>query len=535
MSYNLLEEAWLPVRRLMGGLEKIPPWRITCDAGRNDPVVAICSPRPDLDGGLLEFLIGLVQTCLTPERDPDWLRLRDAPPKPEKLRVAFKAKAHAFNLDGDGPRFMQDLTMDREQKPINNPVESLLIDVSGVAEMFIRPGGLRALCRPCAAAALYSLQTFAPAGGRGNLTSLRGGGPLTTLVQGETLWRTVWNNVLPRAELEKTCDPAQPEAWGVFPWLVSAHSGQETHQQHVHPLHMFWAMPRRIRLDFEDEPGAVCGLCGCEDSRMVREFRSRPQGNDYKGAWCHPLTPYRHMDKGERLSVKGSVEGVGYRHWLGYVYGEHGDDLFRNPVLPAQAVRVYAARAAKDGEFEFRLLLSGYDMDKMKALGWLQGESPAWAVEDANQREEFFGLARRLVRGAVLFADNLAGALKQAVRHEKAAAPKAGATLLASARADFWARTEGPFYDLLREALGRIRAGEEVDSLLRERWRLYLQRQAEAVFEDVAGSGAFNTGEAKRFAEALRRLRAYCSARNKLVRGILDLPEPQSQTQSEAV
>jgi len=534
MPYNLLEEAWLPVRRLKGEIEKIPPWRITCDAGRDDPMVAVCSPRPDLDGGLLEFLIGLVQTCLTPERDRDWQRLRDAPPKPEELRAAFKPRAHAFNLDGDGPRFMQDLTMNQEQKPINSPIEALLIDVSGVAEMFIRPGGVTTLCRSCAAAALYTLQTFAPAGGRGNLTSLRGGGPLTTLVLGDTLWRTVWNNVLPRAELERTCDPAQPEAWGVFPWFVSARSDQETHQQHVHPLHMFWAMPRRIRLDFEDEPGAACDLCDCKDSRVVREFRSRPQGNNYKGAWRHPLTPYRHMATGDALSVKGSMEGVGYRHWLGYVYGERGEDgLFKNPVLPAQAVRVYAERAAKEGEYEFRLLLCGYDMDKMKALGWLQGENPAWAVEDADQ-EEFFGLVRRLVRGAALFADNLAGALKQAVLHEKAAAPKAGATLLASARADFWARTEGPFYGLLREALSRIRVGEEVDSL-RERWRFGLQRQAKAVFEDVAGSGAFNSGEAKRFADALRQLRTYCSGRNRLVREILDLPEPQNQTESETV
>ncbi|WP_239500552.1 type I-E CRISPR-associated protein Cse1/CasA, partial [Streptococcus pneumoniae] len=65
------------------------------------------------------------------------------------------------------------------------------------------------------------LQTYAPSGGAGHRTSLRGGGPLTTLLaparKGRavaTLWDRVWTNV-PDADPDAgAADPAR-----IFPWL----------------------------------------------------------------------------------------------------------------------------------------------------------------------------------------------------------------------------------------------------------------------------------------------------------------------------
>jgi CRISPR system Cascade subunit CasA len=81
----------------------------------------------------------------------------------------------------------------------------------------VKAGRADQLSRATAAIALYTLQTYAPSGGRGNLTSLRGGGPLTTLVLpgGEpTLWHVLWANV-PQGKRPPVRDLPR-----VFPWLA---------------------------------------------------------------------------------------------------------------------------------------------------------------------------------------------------------------------------------------------------------------------------------------------------------------------------
>ena len=101
--------------------------------------------------------------------------------------------APAFDLLGDGPRFLQDL------EPLGgkgNPPGMLFIDSAGDstakknADLMVRRGRYEALPLPLAAMALYTLQAFAPSGGAGNRTSMRGGGPMVTLVkpQSEGLW-----------------------------------------------------------------------------------------------------------------------------------------------------------------------------------------------------------------------------------------------------------------------------------------------------------------------------------------------------------
>ena len=100
------------------------------------------------------------------------------------LDAAFAPLVHAFDLDGPGPRFLQDIE-DLPGEP--DTPETLLIEAPGGSTrrkntaLLVKPDRVTRLSRPAAAMALFTLQCYAPAGGRGNLTSLRGGGPLTTL------------------------------------------------------------------------------------------------------------------------------------------------------------------------------------------------------------------------------------------------------------------------------------------------------------------------------------------------------------------
>ena len=122
--FNLLTENWIPVRRADGSRSCIPPWRITDP----DPaIVDIDAPRPDFKGALLELLIGLVQTALPPKNDADWLQGFATPPKPDTLQKAFAPLIPFFNLFGDRPCFLQDLTLTEAEAKTPSPIAALLM------------------------------------------------------------------------------------------------------------------------------------------------------------------------------------------------------------------------------------------------------------------------------------------------------------------------------------------------------------------------------------------------------------------------
>ena len=127
-------------------------------------------------------------------------------PGPDRLRERLAPYTPAFELTGEGPRFLQDYDL-LEGKP--NPPDMLFIDSAGQqtaknnADLMVRRSRYDALAPSLAAIALYTLQAHAPAGGSGNRTSMRGGGPMVTLVdpqQGRGLWTLVWANT-PMARL----------------------------------------------------------------------------------------------------------------------------------------------------------------------------------------------------------------------------------------------------------------------------------------------------------------------------------------------
>jgi|GEM_PF-2865700 len=68
MVFNLINEKWIPVRRLDGKREIIAPWQVTDNIGSN-PIVSLDANRPDFNGALIQFLIGLVQTTMAPNKD----------------------------------------------------------------------------------------------------------------------------------------------------------------------------------------------------------------------------------------------------------------------------------------------------------------------------------------------------------------------------------------------------------------------------------------------------------------------------------
>ena len=94
-------------------MEKVAPWQI---AEKSDPIIELNAPRPDFQGALYQFLIGLLQTCYAPIDHDEWLEYWERQPEEEKLEKVFLAMAPAFELFNEsGPAFMQDGNLKTEK------------------------------------------------------------------------------------------------------------------------------------------------------------------------------------------------------------------------------------------------------------------------------------------------------------------------------------------------------------------------------------------------------------------------------------
>lgn len=522
MRFNLIEEQWIPVKRRDGAEVKIAPWQIT-DGYADNPVVALTASRPDFNGALIQFLIGLVQTIAAPADEDEWDNLLDSPPTPEDLKRKFMTVSHAFELSGDGPRFMQDLeTLDIDQRRIDR----LLIDMPGEKALrdntdhFVKRDTIACMCPACCATALFAMQTNAPAGGVGFRTSIRGGGPMTTLVMGagpyETLWHLVWLNVLEDGVFLRNCgNPDKISDGDKFPWLRETRTSErvspsvETTPSDVHPSQIFWAMPRRIRLSLEGLKGGVCGTCGASSEWLINAYQDKNYGPNYVGAWLHPLSPHWRDKEGMPFPVHAQAGGVTYRHWLGFVQ-EDGSDK-REPAGIVHRFRTERQR----NDWQFRLWAFGYDMDNMKARCWYEAKMPLLYVDQAI-REAYEQYVAAMIKAAVEIAKNVRNTVKEAW-FKRPGDVKGDTRFVYSS---FWQNTEPAFYAALHRLKEVLDAGEDGMNV-RKDWHDSLCRTALELFDSHAWEGPIEDADPKRVVLARRELERY--NRSKRIKELLGL------------
>lgn len=556
---NLLEERWIPIRRASGMTERIAPHEVTDRIG-TDPVVALDAPRPDFNGALIQFLIGLVQTAWVREnRFWDRDQMLWSPPSPVELEKLFAPLTAAFHLDGDGPRFMQDLTRrptgsDSESRPIR----ALLIEAPGTEtlkenrDLFVKRSAVNAMCRDCAAAALFTLQIHAPNGGRGHLPSLRKGGELTTLIaftpsEAETspaLWRDLACNVLESSALQALCDPSKRDSKYSFPWLSPLDDlqqvGGQTWPLDVHPAHLFWPMPRRIRFDADGAAVGVCDVCGSDRMPVLTRYFTWPNGLNYNGEsktekatrkqaagskkakrslfpnWQHPLSPYEKASTGNLLPLSLDEYGLSYRYWLRCALGVKKPS---REVLPAAAVHAFRSSHVEPGQIRLRAF--GYDMDNMKARCWYETTFPLFDLaSDPRLSQDLAENIGDIVDPLVLAAETTAEILRDAVRNSRTKPSdsqrrdrnwrEAARRNVAFCEASFWNRTERRFFTLVEQAIALAREhGRDAyghSEPLRSEWLGVLRIAALQLFDEVAASGSVEAGNPAKLAAAHRSL-----------------------------
>jgi len=520
---NLINDKWIPIRRLGGEQERVAPWQIT-DQHEGNRIVALDAPRPDFNGALMQFLIGLLQVAAPPEQvdDSDWAEWLEQVPSPELLRERLVRYESAFNLEGDGPRFMQDF--ERLEVEKLKSVAALLIDTPGGntlknnADHFVKRGGVPSVCPSCVAMALFTLQTNAPEGGRGNLTSLRGGGPLTTLVvldpKGdgleESLWRDLWLNVLNKSSYSQLSGNSELNAEkDIFPWLattrVSGNGGVDTYALDVNPLQMYWGMPRRIRLDWDNVVQGECSLCGEMSEQLIQYYAAKPSGVNYSGVWQHPLSPHRVDSRtGEVSPLHPQPGGFSYRHWLVWASGNEQN-------LAALAVRAFSGDlfgTRKVPGSQLRLSVFGYEMDSMKARCWYESTVPLYTVP-AEYREVFSCRVAALVSSSEEFVKILSECLREAWYDKdpkKNKDNKKNFHKKTSFVSDsFFNHTERAFYSSIVELIGELKSGGDGSNVLAA-WHGVLRRAAIDLFDHWVAQESVENANPRRIAEAHKKL-----------------------------
>ncbi|PID44743.1 MAG: type I-E CRISPR-associated protein Cse1/CasA [Proteobacteria bacterium] len=505
---NLINDAWIPIRRSDGTCERIAPWQLT---ETNNPVISLDAPRADFNGALMQFLIGLLQTASPPEDEDDWVNQLEEPPLPDELKKRFLQYSEAFELAGQQGAFMQDF--DALDGSSVSSIAELLIESPGGntvkenKDHFVKRGGVEVMCPACVATALFTLQINAPSGGQGHRTSLRGGGPLSTLVVLDEnndlpndLWRNLWLNVLDQPSLEALSGNQKKVAHAdIFPWLASTRTSEKTGGTvttpvDVSPLQMYWGMPRRIRINWDAVQQGRCDICDAYSEHLVSEYRTKNYGINYTGAWQHPLSPYTLNKSGDLLPQHAQPGGMTYQHWLKVAINDAGNEPH---YFNALVVKRYQASGWKE---QLRLYVFGYDMDNMKARCWYEATFPLFIIAD-DMRQQFSAGIQSMTEAATEFAGMLRSCVKDAW-FSHLTSTKGDITFLSQS---FYHHTEAAFFTAAKHLQTTLQQGETDKDTLHQ-WHKTLLHNSLALFDYWADSADISQANPRRIVAAREKL-----------------------------
>ncbi|ELY3084769.1 type I-E CRISPR-associated protein Cse1/CasA [Klebsiella aerogenes] len=491
---NLLTTPWLPVRFKDGSMGKLAPVNLV-----DENVVDIAAVRADLQGAVWQFLLGLLQCSIAPKNHSRWEDIWFDELSADVLQRALEPLESAFLFGADTPSFMQDF------EPLNGEkvsIASLLPEIPGVQttklnkDHFVKRGVKDRFCPHCAALMLFSLQLNAPSGGKGYRTGLRGGGPMTTLIELQEyqsnrqtpLWRKLWLNVMPQDSAGMPLPEKYDET--IFPWLAPTRTSElasaVTTPEQVNPLQAYWGMPRRIRLDFNTTHSGRCDLCETQSDELLSVMTVKNYGVNYAG-WVHPLTPYRLPLKegSERYSVKPQPGGLIWRDWLGLNQEGASEN---NTEYPALVVTTSNARILKD--VKVGLWGFGYDFDNMKARCWYEHHFPLLLTENIIPD----------LRQAAQTASRNLNLLRSALKEAWFSDAKGARGDFSFIDIDFWHLTQGRFLELVHDLESGFSAGERLSQ-----WQTHIWLFTRNYFDDHVFTNPYEGTDLKRIMLARKK------------------------------
>jgi hypothetical protein len=336
----------------------------------------------------------------------------------------------------------------------------------------------------------YGFQTMSHSsgtlrGGRGLSPGVRGAPPLTTLVWRPTVRETLWANTL--------VEPGADERGVVAPWAGAV---KEKGGDDIEPVEgLFW-QPRQVRYVVAE--AGVCPTCGANGPRLAAtgfEAGSKRSGGYFK----HPLTPYFE----EGIEAQPQRLKVDRPAWT--ALADMLDLTSRSAVVRKKSDRAYFAAPVVQqwiGALEHRTVSLEVFAFRLKNAKLLARFSERYMVSMQVRDRELI----RDLRGAVELAEGALDVLLRRLRLAWSARRKSKQSYWPhEARANFWQRTEAPFWDFKR---AQEEGGDAADAFGRAlkstAWRLYEQFTATAAIDERRQAAVAT--QRKKLGDDLRKL-----------------------------
>ena len=480
---NLLKDPWLPIIRKNGAKEKIAIHQLL-DNYKENPVMELEAPRLDFRNALYQLLIGIVQVASMPEDEEEWGVFFEEPYSSEEFSKRVLKYEECFEIDSEGPAFMQDFELE-ESKPMS--LAKLFLDspsdnaLNLNADHFVKRDIINAIDPYWGAVALYALQTFTAGIGSGHRVGLRGGGPLTTVIKFDnthTLWENIWINIISEEMLSGIPGNYDNNKIGdIFPWMKPTKKSTKSeglYPEECHKFHHYFGMPVRLRLSFNSNP-KMCDVTGDIKATTVVGLLSRPHGNNYSGAWLHPLNAYRFDSKKEKdpISIKAQPTGIDYRCWGGLV-------VSFNNVIPARNITISQESNYRRDILKIytaQIWVAGFDTDKGKTRNWYESSIPFFPLDPQEAKEvtQFIGYL-------ISQAQEISGSLRFAVKSAWFGSPKDAKGDMGFLDTAFWQNTESAFYSILDRLVNNL-YNDELRNNLVDNWGLILKKETESIFD----------------------------------------------------
>lgn len=277
MTYNLLEEPWIPVLWNNGKVNRVGIKVALTQAGR---IRQIAASNPMDNVSLLRLLLAVLQWCKPSLSSEERASLKDSNGVPEAWLDRLSESRHRFDLMDAGSPFYQDPDV-RNTKL--TPVTNLLHETpsgTNIAHFNHTRDFQSGLCLACCAVAILRWSAYASAGTAGageSMTAVpNGNSPAYCITTGNTLLATISSN-WPQQDMEK----GDLAIWD---------GADETTA--LGPLKGLTWRSRRILLDKPDPPSSKqgsqerCLFCGEQaTSGLVRRVYFRPGWKRPQEGW----------------------------------------------------------------------------------------------------------------------------------------------------------------------------------------------------------------------------------------------------------
>ncbi|MFP4647363.1 MAG: type I-E CRISPR-associated protein Cse1/CasA [Candidatus Acetothermia bacterium] len=496
-SYNLLTDRWMEAEREKGeGVIKIAPWEIATQLEDN-PVASVYFPRADMEPILYEFLIGIFQTFLLPKNNREWRKLYDNPPDSSGLKQKFEPFQDAFEVIDEEEAFMQEKS-DKLEGTDPRPISRFPLGAPGEntvdqnRDWIVKEGHIESICPHCAGVLLYGLQSRGPAGGAGYRTSVRGTSFITTLIRGENVWDTVWQNVLPKTQFPvETSIPKSSAQEELFPWMGDLtdyvgrdNSGTLYTPEDGHPLGVYWSTPWRVSFEHSGS-SARCDVCGRRSPDLIEDFKKTWYGLNYADVWHHPLSPYTKDEDGS-VQYERVHSGLMYRNWKGLLYGEPDDNL--EPALPI------TYRLEREPSSDARVWTYGHRLKRNRIKDWQETSFPLLKV--GGQKDEFLHHTKEMIELADYIRQQGVWALHRSLYgnyvegdwrypDQEHNSPNWNNGIYEDFSDTFWQKTEGRFFSQVETLRDKLLDGEPFDEVKKE-WFTYSKNATIELYQNLS-------------------------------------------------